>query len=152
MPFMAPAAALALLLAAAAAEPIQAPDVEMRDGQGRRVRLSDFRGNLVLVDLWASWCPPCKLSFPALDRLYEEYRARGLVVIAVNLDERRRDAETFLKAHPHEMRVVFDPRARVLKAFGAPGIPSAYLIDRQASSGTRTRATPLRRSRSTAGR
>lgn len=117
-------------LASAAADPVSAPDIEMRDATGRRVRLAELKGKVVLVDLWASWCAPCKVSFPALDVLYREYRSRGVEVIAVNLDERRKDADTFLQAHPHEMLVTFDPRARVLKAFGAPGIPSSYLIDR----------------------
>jgi thiol-disulfide isomerase/thioredoxin len=111
-------------------QPARAPDVEMRGAGGRRVRLSDFQGHVVLVDLWASWCPPCKASFPALDALDREYRARGVVVIGVNLDERRRDADAFLETYPHDMLVVFDPRARVLKAFGAAGVPTAYLIDR----------------------
>jgi thiol-disulfide isomerase/thioredoxin len=109
----------------------RAPDVDMRDGEGRRVRLSDFKGKVVLVELWASWCPSCKVSFPAIDALYREYRSRGVEIIAVNVDQRRRDADTYLKAHPHEKLIVFDPRARVLQAFGAPGVPSSYLIDRQ---------------------
>lgn len=126
--------AVVLALLSADARPAErsqpAPDIDMRDGQGRRVRLSDFKGKVVLVDLWASWCPPCKKSFPALDALYREYRARGVEIVAVNLDERRKNADTFLKAHPHEMLVVFDPGARVLEALGAPGVPSSYLIDR----------------------
>jgi thiol-disulfide isomerase/thioredoxin len=108
-----------------------APDVELRDGEGRRVRLSEFRGRIVLLDLWASWCPPCRSSFPALDALHREYRSRGVQIVAVNLDEQRRDADAFLDEHPHEMLVLFDPSASVLKAFRAPGVPSSYLIDRQ---------------------
>jgi thiol-disulfide isomerase/thioredoxin len=128
---------VAAMLAAApgsvtsAEEGVRAPNVEMRDARGRRVRLADFTGKVVLVDLWASWCAPCKVTFPALDALYREYRSGGVEMIAVNLDERRKDAEAFLKAYPHEMLVTFDPRAQVLRAFGAPGIPSSYLIDRE---------------------
>ena len=106
-------------------------DVELRDASGRRLRLTDFRGRIVLVDLWASWCAECQLSFPALDRLSRDYRSRGVEVVAVNLDQRQRDAAAFLALRPHEMLVVFDPRARMLEAFGAVGIPSSYLIDRQ---------------------
>lgn len=126
---------LAFVAAAAAVGPAaaadKAPDVEMRDGAGRLVRLADFRGVVVLVDLWASWCAPCKVSVPQLDALQREYRARGVQVVAVNLDERRRDADRFLKSIAHDLLVVFDPKARVLKAFGAAGVPSSYLIDRQ---------------------
>ena len=118
-------------VALAAADGVSAPDVEMRDGHGRRVRLAEFKGKVVLVDLWASWCAPCKASFPVLDVLFREYRSRGVEVVAVNLDERRHDANTFLRAHPHQMLVTFDPRARLLKAFDAPGVPISYLIDRE---------------------
>jgi len=106
-------------------------DVELRDASGRRLRLTDFKGRVVLVDLWASWCAECQYSFPVLDRLGREYRPRGVEIVAVNLDQRQKDAAAFLARRPHEMLVVFDPRARMLEAFGAAGIPSSYLIDRQ---------------------
>ncbi len=106
-------------------------DVELRDAGGRRLRLSDFKGRVVLVDLWASWCAECQRSFPALDRLSREYRPRGVEIVAVNLDQHKKDAAAFLATRPYEMLVVFDPRARMLEAFGAAGIPSSYLIDRQ---------------------
>jgi thiol-disulfide isomerase/thioredoxin len=114
-----------------AGQDAHAPRVEMRGAHGRQVRLADFKDQVVVVDLWASWCAPCKESFSALDALYREYRSRGVEVIAVNLDERRRDADAFLVIHPHEMLVTFDPTARMLKAFGAPGVPSTYVIDRR---------------------
>lgn len=106
-------------------------DVELRDVGGRRLRLTDFKGRIVLVDLWASWCAECRRSFPVLDRLSREYRPRGVEIVAVNLDRDKKDAAAFLATRPHEMLVVFDPRARMLEAFGAAGIPSSYLIDRQ---------------------
>jgi thiol-disulfide isomerase/thioredoxin len=111
--------------------PLNPLDVEVRDARGRRLRLADFKGKIVLVDLWASWCAECRTSFPALDALSREYRSRGVEVVAVNLDQRQKDAAAFLAARPHEMLVVFDPRARLFEAFGAAGIPSTYLIDRQ---------------------
>jgi cytochrome c biogenesis protein CcmG/thiol:disulfide interchange protein DsbE len=109
----------------------RAPQVEMRDGRNARVRISDFKGRIVVVDLWASWCPTCQGSFPALDAMSREFRARGVEVIAVNLDEKRKDADAFLRGRSPDMLVTFDPRARVLKAFGAPGIPALYIIDRE---------------------
>jgi thiol-disulfide isomerase/thioredoxin len=105
--------------------------VEMRDARGRRLRLTDFKGRIVLVDLFASWCAECRVSFPVLDALSREYRARDVEIVAVNLDQRQKDAAAFLAVRPHEMLVLFDPRARLLEAFGAPGIPSSYVIDRQ---------------------
>jgi peroxiredoxin len=127
------AAAIVLVASAvvASAGDVVAPNVEMRGAKGVRVRLADFRGKVVLVKLWASWCPDCQAAFPKLDALYREYRARGVEVVAVSLDERQKDAEAFLKTRPHELRVMFDPNAKVLKAFGAPGVPTSYIIDRR---------------------
>jgi len=106
-----------------------APNVELRGPKGQRQRLADFRGKIVLVKIWASWCPDCKVLFPELDRLSREFKSRGVEVIAVNVDEHRKDADAFLKTQSHQLRVMFDPRARVADAFGARGVPASYLID-----------------------
>ena len=102
----------------------------LQNHDGTRVDLASYRGKVVLVDFWASWCPPCKTSFPALDALYRQYESEGLAVLAVNLDERRRDAETFLDAHPHTLTVLFDPKGESAVAFGVKGMPSSFVIDR----------------------
>jgi thiol-disulfide isomerase/thioredoxin len=86
---------------------------------------------VVLVDFWASWCGPCASSFPALEDLYQDFRARGVEVVAINLDEKRADADRFLAARPHAMTVAFDPKGQSAKAFGLEGMPSSFLIDRQ---------------------
>jgi DsbE subfamily thiol:disulfide oxidoreductase len=126
------AVALVTLVSAgpAAAPPKTAPNVALQTADGETVQLSTYRGKVVLIDFWASWCPPCKTSFPALDSLYREYQPRGLEVLAVNLDERRRDAETFLGDHPHHLTVLFDPKGASPVAFGVKGMPSSFLIDK----------------------
>ena len=130
------ALAMALALATAGSETLgaadakPAPDVVVHDGAGEPVRLSALKGKVVLVDFWASWCVPCKTSFPALDRLYKEYAPRGLEVLAVNVDEAHGRADAFLAAHPHEMPVVFDPTGAAPLAFGVKGMPSSYVIDK----------------------
>ena len=106
-----------------------APNVELRGPKGQRQRLADFHGKIVLLKIWASWCPDCKVLFPELDRLSREFKSRGVEVIAVNVDEHRKDADAFLKTQSHQLRVMFDPRARVAGAFGARGVPASYLID-----------------------
>jgi thiol-disulfide isomerase/thioredoxin len=106
------------------------PPAEWRDASGAVVRMADTKGHVVLVDFWASWCAPCKASFPALDVLQRDYRARGVQVIAVNVDERQKDADAFLAAHPHQLLVVFDPRGESPKAFKVQGMPSSFVIDR----------------------
>jgi cytochrome c biogenesis protein CcmG/thiol:disulfide interchange protein DsbE len=114
-----------------AAEPQKAaPDVTLHTGDGKAVQLGAYKGKVVLVDFWASWCAPCKTSFPALDLLFHEYQPRGLEVLAVNVDEHRRDAETFLGHHPHRLMVLFDPDGVSPAAFGVKGMPSSFLIDK----------------------
>jgi thiol-disulfide isomerase/thioredoxin len=115
----------------AAAPPKAAPDVSLQTAAGETVQLATYRGKVVLIDFWASWCAPCKTSFPAIDALFREYQPRGLEVLAVNLDERRRDADAFLGAHPHRLMVLFDPKAAAPVAFGVKGMPTSFLIDRE---------------------
>lgn len=113
-----------------AAGPKTVPDVTLQAADGSRVRLAEHAGNVLLIDFWASWCAPCKTSFPALDALFREYQPRGVRILAVNVDERRRDADTFLMAHPHTMTVLFDPMGAAALAFGVRGMPSSFLVDR----------------------
>jgi cytochrome c biogenesis protein CcmG/thiol:disulfide interchange protein DsbE len=117
-------------MARARPAPTTAPTLELTTLEGKTVRLADFKGRVLLVDIWASWCGPCKISFPSLDALYLELHAQGLDLLAVNVDERRHDADEFLLHHPHQMPVVLDPRGRVPEAFGADAMPSSFLIDR----------------------
>jgi len=124
---------IALITVASAgpvAAPKSAPDVSFQTADGRTVRLATYRGRIVLVDFWASWCAPCQRSFPALDALYRDFRSRGFEVLAVNLDEQRRNAEGFLSQHPTRVTVLFDPPAASPVAFDVKGMPSSFLIDR----------------------
>ena len=107
-----------------------APSVALHLADGTMVTAASYKGKVLLIDFWASWCVPCKTSFPALDGLYQQYRDRGLRVVAVNLDERPQDADAFLALHPHVMPVAFDARGDSAKAFGVRGMPSSVLIDR----------------------
>jgi thiol-disulfide isomerase/thioredoxin len=107
-----------------------APDVTFATASGGTVSIASLRGKVVLVDFWASWCGPCKVSFPAIDKLHQALAAKGLYVLAVNVDERRRDADRFLDGRPHEMGVVFDPEGKGPAAFRVSGMPSSYLLGR----------------------
>jgi thiol-disulfide isomerase/thioredoxin len=125
--------ALAVVAAAqclTAATRTSAPDVVLQGPAGTAVHLSDYKGKVLLVDFWASWCVPCKTSFPALEAIYREYQPKGLEVLAVNLDEQRRNADAFLAQHPHRMTVLFDPKGVAPEAFGVKGMPTSFLIDR----------------------
>jgi cytochrome c biogenesis protein CcmG, thiol:disulfide interchange protein DsbE len=93
--------------------------------------LAAFRGKVVYLDFWASWCAPCRESFPWMNHLQEEFGHDGLLVIAVNVDRERADAERFLRAHPADFHIVFDPDGLLPEKFGVHGMPTSFLIDRE---------------------
>jgi thiol-disulfide isomerase/thioredoxin len=124
------AIAAALTTTLMAAETRSVPPLELHTASGAAVRLAELKGRVVLIDFWASWCGPCERSFPALDALYREWHARGFDVVAINLDEHRKDADRFLDKHTHEMPVVFDPRGESPRAFDVQGMPTSILVDR----------------------
>ena len=112
---------------------IDAPDIALSSETGSTIRLSDLKGQVVLIDFWASWCVPCRVSFPAIDNLQKELGGRGFRALAVNVDEERRSADTFLATRPHVITVMFDPKGRAAEAFQLQGMPSTVLIDRKGS-------------------
>jgi thiol-disulfide isomerase/thioredoxin len=94
------------------------------------VDIQDFRGRVIYLDFWASWCAPCRQSFPWMQAMKEAYETRGLTVLAVNLDRDRGDAERFLaKFHPN-FDVRFDPQGALAGRFKVQGMPTALVIDR----------------------
>jgi thiol-disulfide isomerase/thioredoxin len=107
------------------------PSVAIRALDGGAVRLGEFKGKVVVVDFWASWCAPCRVTFPALNRMHEEFASKGVEVLAINVDERRRDLDAFLAEQPHSMRVLLDPKGAATNAFNVRAVPTAFLIDRQ---------------------
>jgi cytochrome c biogenesis protein CcmG/thiol:disulfide interchange protein DsbE len=92
--------------------------------------LSAYRGKVVYVDFWASWCGPCRESFPWLDTLMREYGGKNLVVIGVNVDHDRDRAERFLNETPAVFPIVYDPQGDIATTFKVTGMPNAILIDR----------------------
>lgn len=93
-------------------------------------RLDSLRGKVVLVDFWASWCSPCRQSFPWLGELQQRLGPKGLAVVAVNLDKRPGAAASFLAKYPAGFPVVFDPAGAVAEAYGVRVLPTSVLLDR----------------------
>jgi thiol-disulfide isomerase/thioredoxin len=92
--------------------------------------LDRLRGKVVVVDFWASWCEPCRHSFPWLNAMQAKYAERGLVIIGVNVDRDRADAERFLRDIPAAFRIVYDPAGALASRYDVPGMPSSYIIGR----------------------
>ena len=89
-----------------------------------------FRGQVVVVDFWASWCVPCRRSFPWLNSMHEKYADNGLVIIGVNVDKERADASGFLQEYPARFRISYDPEGRLAEQYGVEGMPSSFVIGR----------------------
>ena len=122
------------LLGMAARPPLvgsPAPEITLKDLQGRDVKLSDLRGKVVLVNFWATWCKPCKEEMPAMQASYDKLRDKGFVVLAVNeLEDTARVAE-HIRTHGHTFEVVMDHNNQVANMYGVVGLPASFLIDPQ---------------------
>jgi len=124
------AALVASAGAAAALVTKPAPDFTLPSAAGPNLRLQEQRGQVVMLNFWATWCGPCRREMPHLDRLYEKYRAAGFVLLGVNVDEDQRNAvgvSTKLGLH---FPVLFDTTQRVSRLYDLSTMPSTVLIDR----------------------
>jgi len=92
--------------------------------------LSDYEGRVVVIDFWASWCVPCRRSFPWLNTMQSKYADEGLVIIGVNVDRVRADADEFLERFPATFNIIYDNEADLAKRFGVQAMPSSFVIGR----------------------
>ena len=99
-------------------------------GASPAVDIQDFRGRVVYLDFWASWCAPCRQSFPWMQAMKNAYESRGLTVLAVNLDRDRGDADRFLAQFHPSFDVRFDPQGKVAEHFKVQGMPTGLVVDR----------------------
>lgn len=104
-----------------------APDFEL-PGRAGTVRLSDYKGKTVYLDFWASWCGPCKQSFPWMNELQGRYAAKGLQVVGINVDQKAGDAQAFLKDVPANFDVAFDAVGKSPRLYAIKGMPTSVLI------------------------
>ena len=127
------AALCTAMLAAPAAWPLDtgapAPELNL-PGMTEAVSLAALKGKVVYVDFWASWCGPCKQSFPWMNDIQARYQGQGLQVVGVNLDAKRDDADKFLAQTPARFTLAFDAKADSAKRFGVKGMPTSVLIGR----------------------
>lgn len=108
-----------------------APDFTLLNPEGRKVSLKEFRGKVVFLNFWATWCESCRDEMPSMERLYREFKDKGLEIVAVNVKEKRQDALGFVKQLKLSYPVLMDPEGEVGLLYGAFGLPATYLIDRK---------------------
>jgi peroxiredoxin len=127
------------LLALAVATPAEAgvskgqraPDFTLPTLRGPRVSLSSLRGKVVLIDFWAQWCEPCKKELPQLERLSREFASRNVVVLTVNIDKQRENAERLARQLGLTVDVLLDPAGSVAGTYDLPKMPSSFVVDKK---------------------
>ncbi len=118
-------------LAATAALPSsQAPDFTLRTADGRQLRLQEMRGQVVMVNFWATWCGPCKVEMPHLNALYDKYKSAGFTLLGVNVDEDQRAAIGLAQRMGLHFPVLLDADKKVSRQYDLSTMPSTVLIDR----------------------
>lgn len=127
LPALAGAAEQLLIATQAPAAPSCALTMQAEQGPSG---LDKFRGQVIYVDFWASWCGPCRQSFPFMNQLHTEFADQDLAVVAINLDEEAADVQTFLAAHPANFKVASGANQECAASFHVEAMPSSYLIDR----------------------
>ena len=122
---------LALPLAALAVEAGKtAPEFQLPNLKQESIKLSGYKGKVVYLDFWASWCGPCKKTFPWLNELQKKYGKDGFEVVGVNVDAKKADADKFLASTPADFTVLFDPAGATPATYEVQGMPSSFIIDR----------------------
>ncbi|MBR7799307.1 TlpA family protein disulfide reductase [Undibacterium fentianense] len=106
-----------------------APDFSL-PSQSKQIKLSDYRGKVVYLDFWASWCAPCKKSFPWMNALEAKNAAKGLRVIAINVDAKTEDSQIFLNKVPAQFAIAFDNKGLTATQYQVAAMPSSVLIDK----------------------
>ena len=112
-------------------EPVAAPDFTLEDMDEEKHSFRDLRGKVVYLDFWASWCGPCRKSFPWMNAMQARYGSQDFVVVAVNVDKDAALAQRFLAEYPAKFTVAYDPDGSIAAMYQVKGMPSSYLIDRE---------------------
>lgn len=111
-------------------EEVEAPDFSLKDLNGRNVRLADFRGKVVFLNFFATWCVPCRAEMPAMERLHRDFKGKGLVVLAVDIQESARTVRPFVRELKLSFPALLDEDGSVATMYAVRPVPATYLISR----------------------
>ncbi len=111
----------------------QAPDFALRTLEGKTIRLSELRGKkVVLINFWATWCPPCRLEMPTMQKIYTEYKKKGFEILAVNIEpDANQEIRDFIKELRLTFPILLDPQMKVAREYRVFGLPVSILLDRK---------------------
>jgi len=119
---------------AAAGSP--APAFQLQTLDGADVSLADYKGQVVVINFWATWCPPCRAEMPGIQAVYEAHKAEGLVVLAVNAQEDNDTISSFITQAGFTFPVIPDPYGQAVRAYGVRSFPSTFVLDRDGNIDT----------------
>jgi len=118
-------------LASSGMEGQQAPDFALKSSTGENLRLSEFRGDVVMINFWATWCGPCRQEMPLLDELYSRYQRVGFNLLGVNIDDDSNRAMNMIEELGVNFPVLFDARKEVSKLYEVEAMPVTVIVDRK---------------------
>jgi thiol-disulfide isomerase/thioredoxin len=124
------AAVLAVPALAAAADG-PAPDFQLASSGGKPVSLAQYKGQVVMINFWATWCGPCRTEMPVLEQLHKKYKPMGFTMMGVNVEPDSAGAVDWLKATPVTFPILFDTDSKVSKLYAVSGMPSTVIVDRK---------------------
>ena len=105
-----------------------APALKLRDLEGKQVSLSDYLGRVVLVNNWATWCPPCEAEMPTLEAYYQDHRAQGFILVGIEAGEPVPEVSQFVEKYALTFSIWLDPENEALESFHNSALPSSYLL------------------------
>lgn len=108
-----------------------APGFTLKDLNDRDVSLEDFRGKVVFINFWATWCPPCKEEIPVINQLYEKYMGKDFVILGISTDDSKKDVARFVEKYKVKFMILHDQDAKIMRKYKGFSLPVSYLIDRQ---------------------
>lgn len=108
-----------------------APDFTLTTLDGKPVKLSDQKGSVVVLDFWATWCPPCRAEMPGIQAVYDTYKDQGMIVLAVNAQEDQDTIQSFVMETGFTFPILPDPYGQAIRAYGVRSFPATFVIDRE---------------------
>jgi len=110
---------------------VQAPAFTLQSVAGKQVSLAQFKGDVVMINFWASWCGPCRQEMPLLDSIYKQYKDMGFTLLGVNVEPDSHNADAWLRKTPVSYPILYDPKSQVSQLYQVQAMPTTVIVDRQ---------------------